>query len=410
MRGQPGPMSSLRFSSPGRGFVLLYALAYSGMFVGFMPFIMVLLPLRVTAVGGENAVALLSAGALGGAAVASVANIAFGALSDRSYRRTGTRRGWIAAGLGVLALGYAALHFSDSSATLLAAVALIQIGINMSFAPLTTIMADEVPDAQKGVVAGLLGVAHPIGAFSAVIVTAPGLGGEGERYVLLCLLFIAMIAPLALLMRETAPLPPPPPEPLQERRRRDFALAWASRMLLQVAGNGIATYGFFYFLWVLDREDLSKGSVEANPIVATMTASTIVAVVLTLAAGRLSDRVMRRKPFLAAAACMMAAGLVAMAFAQSWSMAAIGHAAALSGLSVFLAMHSALAMQLLPSPGHRGRDLGILNLTNTLPAMVAPLLALALAPEKTGYTAWLIALALTTLAGGGIALAVRTQD
>jgi hypothetical protein len=42
--------------------------------------------------------------------------------------------------------------------------------------------------------------------------------------------------------------------------------------------------------------------------------------------------------------------------------------------------------------------------------MVAPLLALALAPEKTGYTLWLIALALGTLAGGAIALAVRTQD
>ena len=402
--------NSMRFSSPSRGFVLLYALAYAGMFVSFMPFIMVLLPLKVTAVGGPNAVALLSAGALGGAAVASVANVLFGALSDRSYRRSGSRRGWIQGGLGVLALGYAALHFSASPAALLAAVGVIQIGINMSFAPLTTIMADEVPDAQKGVVAGLLGVAHPIGAFSAVIVTAPGLGGDGIRYALLCLLFIAMITPFATLMREAAPLPPPPPEPLQERRRRDFALAWTSRMLLQVAGNGIATYGFFYFLWVLDREDLSKGSAEANPIVATMTVSTVVAVVLTLVAGRLSDRVMRRKPFLAAAACMMAGGLVTMAFARSWGMAAFGHAAVLSGLSVFLAMHSALAMQLLPSPEYRGRDLGILNLTNTLPAMVAPLLALALAPEKTGYTVWLIALALGTLAGGAIALAVRTQD
>jgi len=403
------PLSSLRFSSPGRGFVLLYALAYSGMFVSFMPFIMVLLPLKVTLVGGDNAVVLLSAGALGGAGVASVANVLFGALSDRSYRRGGSRRGWILAGLGVLALGYAALHFSDSPATLLAAVALIQVGINMSFAPLTAIMADEVPDAHKGVVAGLLGIAHPVGAFSAVVVTAPGLGGEGVRYALLCLLFIGMIAPFAALMREAAPLPPPP-EPLQERRRRDFALAWASRMLLQVAGNGIATYGFFYFLWVLDREDLTKSSADANPIVATMTVSTLVAVALTLAAGRLSDRVMRRKPFLAGAACAMAAGLVTMAFARSWGMAAIGHAAALSGLSVFLAMHSALAMQLLPSPEHRGRDLGILNLTNTLPAMVAPLLALALDPERTGYTVWLIALAIGTLAGGGIALAVRTQD
>ncbi len=400
----------MRFLSPGRGFVLLYALAYAGMFVGFMPFIMVLLPLKVTAVGGEDAVRLLSAGSLGGAAVASIANIAFGALSDRSYRRRGTRRGWIVAGLAALVLGHGALHFSFDALTLLLSVLLLQIGINMSFAPLTTIMGDEVDDAHKGLVAGFLGVAHPIGAMSASVMTLPGLGGEGERYALICALFVAMILPFTLLMREAAPQAPPPPEPLRERRRIDFVLAWASRMLIQVAGNGLATYGFFYFVWVLDRRDLAKGSSEAGPIVWTMTGSTIVAVVLTLVAGRLSDRAMRRKPFLAAAACAMAAGLVTMAFAQSWGVAAIGHAAALSGLSVFLATHSALAMQLLPSPEHRGRDLGVLNLTNTLPAMVAPLLALALAPERTGYTLWLVALAAGTLAGGAIALAVRTQD
>ena len=399
----------MRFLSPGRGFILLYALAFAGMFVGFMPFIMVLLPLKVAAVAGEGAVTLLSASALGGAAVASVANIVFGMASDRSRRRRGTRRPWIAAGLGLLVLSYAALHLAATAATLLLAVALLQVAINMTFAKITAVMAYEIPDERKGLVAGLLGAAQPIGAFSAVLVTLPGLGGDAARYALLCALFAAMIVPFLALAREAAPLPTPPPAPVQQRRRADFALAWASRMLLQIAGNGLATYGFFYFLWVLDREDMAKGSVDAHPIVATMTGSTVIAVLLTLLAGRLSDRVMRRKPFLAASAIGMAAGLATMALARSWSMAAIGHAAALSGLSVFLAMHSALAMQLLPSPEHRGRDLGILNLTNTLPAMVAPLLALALAPGRTGYAAWLLVLALGTLAGGAVALRIRSQ-
>jgi hypothetical protein len=77
---------------------------------------------------------------------------------------------------------------------------------------------------------------------------------------------------------------------------------------------------------------------------------------------------------------------------------------------VFLALQSALAMQLLPSAAHRGRDLGLLNLTNTLPAMIAPLLALALSPEKAGFGPWLLLLAGGVLLGGAIALSVRTQD
>lgn len=400
----------MQFTSPGRGFILLYALAYAGMFVSFMPFVMVLLPLKAAQAGGGHAVQLLSAGALGGAAVASVTNILFGALSDRTLRRRGTRRPWIAAGLGVLSLSYGLLLVAADPVSLLLAVTCIQIGINMMFAPVAAVMADAIPDAQKGMVAGLTGVAHPIGALAAVLITLPGLGGDAVRYALLCLLFTALTVPFLFLAREN-PVPlPPPPAPQLARRRFDFVLAWASRILFQVAGNGLATYGFFYFLAVLDREDISKTSVEANPIVATMTGSTIVAVLLTLLAGRLSDRMMRRKPFLAAGAVGMTAGLCVMAFAGSWGTAAIGHALALSGLCVFLAIHSAIAMQLLPSPEHRGRDLGILNLTNTLPAMVAPLLALALAPEKTGYMLWLLILALGTLAGGAVSLCIRTQD
>lgn len=399
-----------RFVSPGRGFIFLYALAYSGMFVSFMPFVMVLLPLKAAQAGGEHAVQLLSAGALGGAAVASITNILFGALSDRTRLRHGTRRPWVTVGLGVLCAAYGVLLVSADPVSLLLAVFCIQIGINMMFAPIAAVMADEIPDDQKGVVAGLTGIAHPIGAMSAVLVTLPGLGSDLTRYALLCLLFIALTAPFLLLAREGAALPAPPPAPQRELRRFDFILAWTSRILFQVAGNGLSTYGFYYFLSVLDREDISKTSVEANPIVATMTASTIIAVLLTVLAGRFSDRMMRRKPFLAAGAVGMAAGLAVMAFAKSWGMAAAGHALALSGLSVFLAIHSAIAMQLLPNPEHRGRDLGVLNLTNTLPAMVAPLLALALAPEKTGYMIWLLILAGGTLAGGAVSLCIRTQD
>ncbi len=214
-----------RFVSPGRGFIFLYALAYSGMFVSFMPFVMVMLPLKAAQAGGAHAVQLLSAGALGGAAIASITNILFGALSDRTRRLYGTRRPWVTVGLGVLCASYGLLLVSADPVSLLVAVFCIQIGINMMFAPIAAVMADEIPDAQKGVVAGLTGIAHPIGAMSAVLVTLPGLGSDLTRYALLCLLFTALTAPFLLLAREGAALPAPPPEPQRELRRFDFILA-----------------------------------------------------------------------------------------------------------------------------------------------------------------------------------------
>jgi len=119
--------------------------------------------------------------------------------------------------------------------------------------------------------------------------------------------------------------------------------------------------------------------------------------------------VMRRKPFLAAGALVMAGGMAVMAEAGDWWVASLGYAAAIAGMSVFLAAQSALAMQLLPSPRHRGRDLGILNLTNTLPAMLAPLLALTLAPQRMGFAPLLMTLALGVIAGGAVSLGVRSE-
>jgi MFS family permease len=400
-------------SSPARGFIVLYALAYAGLYASFIPFVSVLLPLKVTAVADpEHRVALLSAAALGGAAVASVANLVFGALSDRTYRRRGTRRPWILAGLGLLILAYGLFHWSGDGASMLAAVALLQIAINMMFAPVGAIMADEVPDAQKGLVAGLMGAAHPFSSLVAVGVTLRGLGPEAVRYALLCAVIAILVLPLLLFIRERRdPLPEPPPA-LRVRRRADFARIWIARMLIQIAGNGLGTFGLFYFLAVLGEKipDKSRAEAASESVAAIFAGVTIVALLLTIAAGRLSDRMMRRKPFLAASSVTMAGGLAIMAAASSWPVATLGFGVAIAGMSVFLATQSALAMQLLPSPAHRGRDLGILNLTNTLPAMVAPLLALALSPDRAGYGPWLLVLAAGVLAGGAAAMTIRTQN
>jgi MFS family permease len=396
----------MRVTAPSRGFVTLYIVAIAGMFVSFMPFVMVLLPLKVAAVTDHGRVELLSAAALSGAAVASVANIAFGMLSDRSYRLRGTRRGWIAAGLAALVLAYAGFHLSTDRTSLLLSVAGLQVAINMAFSPIMAMMADEVPDAQKGFVSGLMGTGQPIGSLAgAVLVGLPGLDDQA-RYLLLVAVVVAMVAPFLLLAGERRqPDTAEAPMRVASQRRWDFARAWAARMLVQVAGAALATYGFYYFMRITG-ETGPKGS---GPIAAIMAGATVAGLAATVIAGRLSDRTMRRKPFLAAGAVAMAAGLGTMALAKTVVPAVGGYVLAISGMSVFLGVHAALAMQLLPSPRHRGRDLGVLNLTNTLPAMVAPLLAVYLAPHEAGFGLLLTTLALLTLAGGAAILTVAGE-
>ena len=59
----------------------------------------------------------------------------------------------------------------------------------------------------------------------------------------------------------------------------------------------------------------------------------------------------------------------------------------------------------LPAPQHRGRDLGVFNLTNTVPGMVMPGLTVMLVPQF-GYDALFVLFAALSLASAGLAHAI----
>ncbi|WP_242115828.1 MFS transporter [Sphingomonas lacusdianchii] len=388
-----------------RGFVALYTLAYCGLFVAFMPFVSILLQVKVAAIDPANRVTLLGQAVLGGALVASIANIAAGWLSDLRWRRSGSRRGPIALGLVLIAFAFAAVHAASTATALLVAIALWQVALNLMFAPMVAVMADEVPDGAKGRVSGLLGISHPIGVLSAAAVTAPLFATEAARFAANVALAAVMIVPFLLFVRERgagggAHAAAPATTALA---RRDLIRAWVARLAMQVAGNGLTAYAFFHF------SDRWRGQGDAaGPVAQAMAVVTGVVVVATILAGRWSDRVGGRKPFLGGATLLVVTGLIGMALAPGFLGAAIGYGVTQTGLSVFLALHSALAMQLLPSPATRGRDLAILNLTNTVPACVPPLLA-ALVPAGAGLGAVFVALALVAGAGGLTALTIRSE-
>lgn len=392
-------------AAPARGFVPLYTLAYCGLFVAFMPFVSILLQVKVVAIDPANRVALLGWAVLGGAVVASVANIAAGWLSDWYWRRTRSRRLPIAAGLLLLALAFEAIHRAVDRTTLLVAIGFWQVALNLMFAPMVAVMADEVPDAQKGRVSGLLGISHPIGVLSAAAVTVPLFPTEGTRFAANVALAALLIVPFLLFARERGAGGGGAPIGAEAAAvvRGDLIRAWIARLAMQVAGNGLTAYAFFHFA------DRWRGTGDAaGPVAQAMAVVTAVVVVATIVAGRWSDRIGGRKPFLGGATLLVIAGLIGMAVASGFIGAVVGYGIAQTGLSVFLALHSALAMQMLPSPETRGRDLAVLNLTSTLPACVPPLLA-ALVPAGAGLGAVFVVLALVAGLGGGTALAIRSE-
>jgi len=394
------PVPALRRSF---GFLLIFALANAGGVIAYLPVLTLLLPMHVELVAGPARLGVLAATVIAGGIAASGANILFGWLSDSAVARGGGRRAWAAGGLGGVAAGCLLVASAHSALALVAGVVAFQIGVNALLAPLLAIMADEVPDDQKGVAGGLLAVGFPIasGVAAALLI---GTGSPWLRFAMVPMICAACVLPL--LLTRARPAAAALPVASRTGTWRDPALIWLARLLVQIAGNVLFHYLLYYFE-SLQSDTPTELMAQQVGRLGTLTA--LLPLPFAVLAGRLSDRSGRRKPFLLAAALVAALGIGAMAAAESWAGGVIAFAIYAIGSGVFLALHAAWAMQQLPSPRHRGRDLGVLNLTNTLPALIGPLLAWRLATPHN-FAPLMLTLAALTLAGGVTIFATQRRQ
>ena len=105
-----------------------------------------------------------------------------------------------------------------------------------------------------------------------------------------------------------------------------------------------------------------------------------ISVPLAMVVGRWSDRSQRPILPLVLGSGVGSLGLLIMAFSDSMAVAVVGYVVFGLSTSIFLALHSSQTLRVLPRPRTRGRDLGLFNLTNTVPSLIMPWLTLALVP------------------------------
>lgn len=356
-------------------FLLLYALAVAGGAVAYVPLLTIVLPVMVEAAAGERSVVWLAYTAFAGAVAASLGNIAFGWLSDRS----GRRRGWVLAGLASSTLLLLLMDRVVGSLPLLVTTLVVwQLCLNMMLGPLAAWAGDLVPDHQKGLLGGLLACAPALGALSGALVTLPGLAEGAARLWLVAALVLACVLPVLLVGRPVRFPELRQPDaadraPAPGRGLRLVSRMWLARLLVQVSEAALFAY---LYIWLRSISPDIRDSDSAQVFGVVLAA----AVPVTLMVGRWADA--RNRPILplalAAGVCM--AALLGMAVAPSLTLALAGYALFGLAASVFLALHSAQTLRVLPRPQSRGRDLGLFNLTNTVPNLIMPGLTLAMVP------------------------------
>lgn len=365
-----------------RRFLLLYALAVAGGSASYAPFLTLLLPVRVGLIWQGDALQVLAYAAFAGACAASTANILFGWISDRSSRR----REWIVAGALLSSALLVGMQYITNITGLLVMIVLWQTAVNMMLAPLGAWAGDCVPDSQKGTLGGLLSAAPAIGAMSGAIVTIPGLADADGRLLMVALIVLGLVLPVVFFGK-----PRPMPELMKPRNavRVELATAkvrggskaprsavgrmWFARLLIQIAEAALFA---FLLLWLRSIDE----GITDNDTARLFTTVLVISVPIAIFVGRWSDRTGRPILPLAILSAGGAAGLVWMAMAENAAMAVSGFALFGVLTGVFLSLHSSQTLRVLPRPQTRGRDLGVFNLTNTVPSLIMPWLALALVP------------------------------
>lgn len=384
-----------------RGFLVIYALAWAGCSIAYVPFLTILLPVRVTALAGQGPdISWMAYIAFAGAIAASIGHIAFGYLSDVS----GNRRAWVATGLVLSCTLLLAVSEATSLTGLIVIVVIWQLALNMMLAPLAALAGDCVPDNQKGLLGGLMAFAPGLGALSGAVVTMPRLAGQDAQLGLVAGLVIACVLP-ALIVRLPQPVQPPghraPSASADHVRYLDVlrgmvARMWFARLAVQVAEAALFAYLLFWF------RSIDQG-MTGNATAQVFGSILIISAPLALIAGYWADR--RDRPLLPLVVCtgLSACALTGMALASTLPAAIATYGVFGIASAIFLALHSSQTLRVLPRSDRRGRDLGLFNLTNTLPSLIMPWLALALVP-RFGFSALFFLFAVLAVLAGAVLL------
>lgn len=92
----------------------------------------------------------------------------------------------------------------------------------------------------------------------------------------------------------------------------------------------------------------------------------------------------------------------------SWPVAIAGAVTLGVGFGVFLSVDFAILTEVLPAAADRGKDLGVINIANSLPQVLAPAVAAPIIAWLGGYQTLYVVAAVIGLAGALLVRRIRS--
>lgn len=399
-----GPTASREHTRVGPRWLTLFSLAWLAVWTVQLTPVQLLLPLQLDTSSGDDWISgvvssglVLGVGGLAGILAGPVA----GALSDRAGAGRRRRRPWALGGVCATAAGLVLAGSAEGPWAVGAAWLVVSIGVAVSSAAFTALIADQLPPTQRGAASAAVGSSQAVGVVVGVgLVVLLGLGIRDGYLVLAGIITVIGGGTALALPDPSAPNGSIPQRSeggtLRSLRDRDFAWMLGGRLATNV-GNALGTSLFLFFL----LHGLGQGTAEAQDnlllLVVVYTVFVVIASVLT---GILSDRSGRPRSLAVVATLVQACSGVVIAVVPSFEATLV--AAALMGLGygAFSTAGLAFAADLLPDRRDHARDMGVVTVTAALGQLIGPVLGAALVALVGGF--WLVfaAAAVVSLIGG----------
>ncbi|GAA4071782.1 MFS transporter [Nonomuraea soli] len=396
----------------GPWWIATISLVNLGLYMGYIAPLQVLLPQQIAQVapgGKEQALAWVTGV---GALVAMLANPVAGALSDRTTSRYGRRHPWTLAGglLGGLALAFLALQ--SSVVWIAAGWCLAQAALNSMQASMTAGVPDHVPVRQRGEVSGWIGIPQTLGVVLAVVLVTIVATTTRSGYFLIAALIPLLVLPFVLTTPDPR-LTARPPFSLRSfwispRAHPDFFWAWITRFLMNLGNSVVMLYLLYFLTDAVGYERLFPGEQATDGLLVLILIYTAFVVSTTVVAGKVSDRLGKRKTLVTVAGVIGSLPAVMLAFWPTWTTVMIGAAVLGIGFGVYMSVDNALVTQVLPAADGRAKDLGVINIANSGPQVVAPVIAGPIVAGLGGYPVLFLTSAALVLLGAGLVWKIRS--
>lgn len=333
----------------------------------------------------------------------------FGALCDRTKSRLGRRRAWVLGGVLVFALALVLAGQQTNPVALGGCWVLASLGNNAMAAGLTAVIADEVPVRQRGMISAAIYGPQAVGTLVGMVLV---LGLDNMwRFVVLAIGLLVFSLPFLIGHRDAPPGQAAPPLSLRSigrgmwispRAHPDFGWAFGGRLMVNL-GNAFGTTELLFFL----RDGLKVPDPDAS-LLKLVLVYLVFTLLSTYIGGIWSDRLGKRRIFVAIASTLQAIAALLLAVFPSMDVAFVGAAFLGAGYGAFMSVDQALIIAVLPSAADRAKDLGLMNIGSVLPQAMGPLLGGLFITVLGGFSALFGAAAVVTLIGAVMVYRIRS--